>query len=252
MDFKNIISHMNSHHQSNLIDLCKNFSNSKTIKNATLQSVDFEGLDIIYNNNQTLRVNFPTKADENSIKDAIIELCLGAKSDNTENIHQEINEFIAQYNSIILATLTENGETTCSYAPFFRFQSENYIYISQISEHFNNIKTNPKNIEVMFLEDECKASSVTLRKRLRYKASATILERDNDFDKKYDEFEKQVKDDKAIKMIRTMLDFHLIKLDFHNGRFVKGFGQAYDIQDGKIIHIKGKHPHKFSHKNQHH
>ncbi|QOR01825.1 MULTISPECIES: HugZ family heme oxygenase [unclassified Campylobacter] len=248
MNFSTIIEHMNSHHQSNLIDLCKKFSNSKKIEKAILQSVDFEGLDIIYNDDQTLRINFPTKADVNTIKDIIIELCMNAKSDDLENIHQEIDEFIAQYNSIILATLTENGETTCSYAPFFRFQSENYIYISQISEHFHNIKTNPNNIEVMFLEDECKASSVTLRKRLRYKASASILERDAEFDKKYDEFEKQTKDDKAVKMIRSMLDFHLIKLDFHNGRFVKGFGKAYDIQDGKIIHIKGKHPHQFSHK----
>ncbi|WP_257404257.1 HugZ family heme oxygenase [Campylobacter lari] len=248
MNFSTIIEHMNSHHQSNLIDLCKKFSNSKEIEKAILQSVDFEGLDIIYNDDQTLHINFPTKADINTIKDIIIELCVNAKSDGLENIHQEIDEFIAQYNSIILATLTENGETTCSYAPFFRFQSENYIYISQISEHFHNIKTNPNNIEVMFLEDECKASSITLRKRLRYKASASILERDTEFDKKYDEFEKQTKDDKAVKMIRTMLDFHLIKLNFHNGRFVKGFGKAYDIQDGKIIHIKGKHPHQFSHK----
>ncbi|WP_291950492.1 HugZ family heme oxygenase [Campylobacter sp.] len=249
MNFESIIDHMNSHHQSNLLDLCKKFSQSTNIKNALLKNVDFDGLDILYNDNQALRINFPQKADQDTIKDIIIELCLNAKDeDDTNEIKKEIDKFISQYNSVILATLTTNGETTCSYAPFFKTQSNNYIYISEVSEHYHNIKANPKNIEIMFLEDESKASSIALRKRLRYKSYATILERNDEFDKIYDEFEKQVKEDKAIKMIRSMLDFHLVKLDFHNGRFVKGFGQAYDIQDGKIIHIKGKHPHKFSHK----
>lgn len=42
----------------------------------------------------------------------------------------------------------------------------NYIYISEVSEHFNNIKANPNNIEIMFLEDESKAASVILRKKI--------------------------------------------------------------------------------------
>ncbi|MCR6594737.1 HugZ family heme oxygenase [Campylobacter insulaenigrae] len=249
MSFESVINHMNSHHQSNLLDLCKKFSHTANISMAILKNIDFDGLDILYNDDQLLRINFPKKANQDTIKDIIIELCLNAKSeDNSSDIEKEINDFISQYNSVILATLTINGETTCSYAPFFRVQSNNYIYISEVSEHYHNIKSNPNNIEIMFLEDESKASSVILRKRLRYRVHANILERDDEFEKNYDEFEKQVKEDKAVKMIRTMLDFHLIKLDFHNGRFVKGFGQAYDIQNGKITHIKGNHPHKFSHK----
>lgn len=41
----------------------------------------------------------------------------------------------------------------------------------------------------------------------------------------------------GIKTIRKMLDFHLVKLEFKKGRFVKGFGQAYDIENGNVAHV---------------
>lgn len=46
-----------------------------------------------------------------------------------------------------------------------------------------------------------------------------------------------------------MLDFHLVKLEFKKGRFVKGFGQAYDIENGNVAHVGASgNPHKFLHK----
>lgn len=42
--------------------------------------VDFEGLDIAYNDKENLRIEFPKKANEETLKDAIIELCMSAKT----------------------------------------------------------------------------------------------------------------------------------------------------------------------------
>lgn len=252
MNFESIISHMNDHHKSNLIDLCKKFGGIKEVQNASLKSVDFSGLDIIYNDNETLRVEFPKKADENSIKDIIISLCMSAKSEQDfSQIAKEIDEFMLSFNSVSLATLSANNEVVCSYAPFVSTKWGNYIYISEVSEHFNNIKANPNNIEIMFLEDESKAASVILRKRLRYRVNATFLERGQKFDEIYDEFERQTEGEGGIKTIRQMLDFHLIKLEFKKGRFVKGFGAAYDIENGSITHVGASaNPHKFPHKHK--
>lgn len=101
----------------------------------------------------------------------------------------------------------------------------------------------------MFLEDESKAASVILRKRLRYRVNASFLERGERFDQIYDEFEKQTGGEGGIKTIRKMLDFHLVKLEFKKGRFVKGFGQAYDIENGNVTHVGASgNPHKFPHK----
>lgn len=59
MNFESIISHMNDHHKSNLIDLCKKFGGINDLKDVFLNSVDFNGLDIVYNNNENLRIEFP-------------------------------------------------------------------------------------------------------------------------------------------------------------------------------------------------
>ncbi|EAK0956815.1 hypothetical protein A0Z76_02380 [Campylobacter lari] len=163
-----------------------------------------------------------------------------------ENLKKEINDFINEFNSVCIASLSKDNEVMCSYAPLIKSKYGFFIYISEISEHFSNIKNNPNNIEIMFLEDECKAVSAILRKRLRYKCEAIFMQRDEKFDEIYDEFLSQNNNDESIKMIKNMQDFHLIKLNFKEGRFVKGFGQAYDMKDQIITHAKGKNSHKFS------
>ncbi|MFQ6342209.1 HugZ family heme oxygenase [Campylobacter sp. VTCC 70190] len=250
MNFESIISHMNDHHKANLVDLCKKFGGVQEVGDAFLKSVDFNGLDIVYNENENLRVEFPKKADESTIKDTIIALCMGAKSEqNLSGVEKELKDFMLSFNSVSLASLSAKGEVVCSYAPFVSTQWGNYIYISEVSEHFANIKENPNNIEIMFLEDESKAASVILRKRLRYRVKASFLERGEQFELVYDEFEKQTGGEGGIKTIRKMLDFHLVKLDFGKGRFVKGFGQAYDIENGNITQVgASSNPHKFPHK----
>lgn len=250
MSFESIISHMNDHHQSNLIDLCKKFGAVKDPKEVRLVGVDFEGLDIAYNDNENLRIEFPKKANEETLKDTIIALCMSAKTKkDLSGVAKEAKEFMLSFNSVSLATLNADKEVVCSYAPFVNTSWGNYIYISEVSEHFNNIKENPNNIEIMFLEDESKAASVILRKRLRYRVKASFIERGEMFDKIYDEFEKQTGGEGGIKTIRNMLDFHLVKLEFQKGRFVKGFGQAYDIENENVTHVgANSSPHKFPHK----
>ncbi|MDO4674166.1 HugZ family heme oxygenase [Campylobacter sp.] len=249
MNFEGIISHMNAHHRANLVDLCKKFGGLDEVREVFLKSVDFNGLDIVYNGDEILRVEFPQKADESTIKDTIITLCMGAKSTgDTSGVEKELKEFMLSFNSVCLATLNVRGEVVCSYAPFVSTQWGNYIYISEAGEHFENIKTNPNNIEIMFLEDESKAASVILRKRLRYRSRASFLERGEEFDKVYDEFERQTGGEGGIKTIRKMLDFHLVKLEFIKGRFVKGFGEAFDIEGDKITQVGAKNPHQFPHR----
>lgn len=142
------------------------------------------------------------------------------------------------FRSVCLATLNAKDEVVCSYAPIIQTKNGDYLYISELSEHFEGIYAHPDNIEVLFVEDESKALSVILRKRLRLKASASIMHRDAEFERIYDEFEQQNPSDESIKAIRHLLDFHLIKLDYKSGRFVKGFGQAYELlQNGEIKRV---------------
>jgi len=243
---------MNKDHKENLIDLCVKFGGIKEPKNVRCESVDFEGLDLLYNDDEKLRIEFPKKCDERSLKEAIISLCMSAKpKQDFDAISKELLSFKTSFGSLTLASLSPEGEVMCSYAPYIHSKKGDFIYISEVSEHFANLKANPQNVEVMFLEDECKAASVILRKRLRYKTCVSFVARtDPLFDEVYDEFEEQSGGSGGIKTIRNMQDFHLLKLRFKQGRFVKGFGQAYDIDEKGEISFAGSkgNPHQFSHK----
>ncbi|KGI55468.1 HugZ family heme oxygenase [Campylobacter sp. MIT 97-5078] len=243
MSVESIISHMNDHHKDNLIDLCKKFSAVEKIEDISLKSVDLEGLDIVYNGGEKLRIDFPVKAkDEEALKNAIIDLCKSVKSSvDYTAVKKELDEFKAGFGSICLATINAKGEVECSYAPLIQSQKGDYIYISEVAEHTSNIKNNPNNVEVLFLEDESKAASVILRKRLRYRVKTEFIKRGADFDIIFDEFEKRNGSGGGIKIIRGMLDFHLVKLTYQEGNFVKGFGQAYKIDTkGELMHLSGK------------
>ncbi|PAF54542.1 HugZ family heme oxygenase [Helicobacter sp. 13S00482-2] len=248
MEVQSILNHMNEHHLSELIALLKKFGQLNEPKDVKLTKVDMLGLDISYDGNKNLRIEFPQKVTDphNGLKNAIVELCQSVpKTLDIESVEREIKEFTKEMNSIILSSLSPSGEVVCSYAPLLRYENKCYIYVSEVAEHYGSLRANPDNLQVMFLEDESKAKLVILRKRLRYKARAKFIERGSEFDKIFDSFVNEVGESGGIKTIRNMMDFHLIHLEFIKGRFVKGFGQAYDIVDGEISYIGGEgNPHK--------
>ena len=248
MDFNRIITHMNDHHQDDMAALCKKFGGVNEITDVTLVNVDFGGLDFKYNGDKTLRVEFPQQADAGSIKQAIINLCVENKPvANYDRIKAKIDEFRQGFKSCVLATLDKDGLPMASYAPIISLDGKYYIYISAIAEHYDNLKRNPNQVEVMFLEDESKAKSIIVRTRLRYKASARFISREDPIvEKVLDKLAENMNDVGGIKTIREFTDFDLVELTFGTGRFVRGFGQAYLIDaNGEISHIGVKgNPHE--------
>lgn len=259
MSFESILSHMNDHHQPEMIALCQKYGDPATLKNgvgtARLVGVDFVGLDLIYNDNVSLRVEFPQKASESTLKDAIIALCMMAKSPEMNAIESEIAAFRKEFGSILIASVDKDGQAICSYAPLMQLDNKAYIYISEVAEHYSSISANPSKIEVMFLEDECKAKSVILRKRLKYRANARFISRESsEFENALNSLEQSMGGAGGIRTIRQMTDFHLVELELGLGRFVKGFGAAYDIlPNGEIKHVGGSsgNPHSKAPHNPH-
>ncbi|KAA8710697.1 HugZ family heme oxygenase [Helicobacter canis] len=247
MDFTSIITHMNDHHTKELVGLVKKFGNQSEPRNVVLESVDFEGLDIAYAGG-SVRVEFPQKATPDTIKNAIISLCMSVEqTHDLEAIKQEIAEFAKEFGSGVLASLSPSGEALATYAPVIHSEGRFYIYISEVAEHYASIRANPSNIELMFLEDESKAKSVILRKRLRYRVSARFVDRGGEeFESVFARFVEQSGGAGGIKSIKAMQDFHLIELIAGSGRYVKGFGQAYSIAgNGEISYLGGSgNPHK--------
>ncbi len=133
---------------------------------------------------------------------------------------------------MVLGTVNNKAYPNVTYAPFLRYENNNYIYISEIGDHYDNMKNNG-NLELLFLEDESKAKAITVRGRVRFASNFEFLPRDENFEKIMDAFEE--KTGNTMNLMRKMKDFHLVKLNFLDGRYVKGFGQAYIITaDGKV------------------
>ncbi|PAF48622.1 HugZ family heme oxygenase [Helicobacter sp. 13S00401-1] len=246
MDLKLIISHMNDHHKDEVVALANTYGNLKA-KSAELLDLNEDGLKIEAKDgkeNVIVNVPFPKKTDPKDYKDAIIKLCQNLNMKSAD-ISKELENFKLEFSSIVLATLNKEKHVSASYAPLINYKGKSYIYISEVSEHYENIKLHPSNIESMFLEDESKAKNPIARKRLRFQTQATFIDRGEFFDEVFDSFVHKEGSGGGIKQIRNMLDFHLVELSFGKGRFVKGFGQAYDIlENGDVISLaSGGMPH---------
>ncbi|WP_297595915.1 pyridoxamine 5'-phosphate oxidase family protein [uncultured Cetobacterium sp.] len=156
---------------------------------------------------------------------------------NPEDIKLEIEEFKNKNKNIILGTISKDNEINVTNAIYLNCDGQDYMFISEIGDHYQNLKNRNQDFEVMFIQDENEATNPLARKRLRYKTDAEFLARDETFNLVLDRFEEKLGD--VIKVVRKMEDFHLVKLNFKDGRFVKGFGQAYILKGIDIFQMTG-------------
>lgn len=156
----------------------------------------------------------------------------------------EIQEFREHCQSLQLATL--NGQHPhASYAPFAYTEVGYFILVSDIAQHGQNLKT-AKSVSFMMLEDESAAKSIFARRRLSYEGQANCIDKNS---------ELGVQALKALgarfgEMITNLSqlnDFNLYQLKPIKGRYVKGFGKAFELSGDELMeftnlqggHLKG-------------
>lgn len=136
-------------------------------------------------------------------------------------------EFIKNFKSTVISTLTPEHTPFSSYAPFICVNNYYYIFLSDIAKHSHNIKINP-NISLFFIEDEQTCKNIFARKRVQLNANAKQVDKSNpQFSNILDQFEAE--HGSIMKTLRTMKDFNLYKITPISGEAVFGFGQAYDV-----------------------
>ncbi|WP_104577892.1 HugZ family heme oxygenase [Helicobacter felis] len=269
MEIQFILDHMNKNHVGDMEKLLGKFGQIKGVQGVHLKTATLEHIEIAYTlegKDGALKIDYPAKVSDNEgIKNAIIALCTSiSETTDFKGVQEDLEKFREGFSSVCIASLSPENEVICSYSALL-FDEQNghkqfYIYVSEVAEHFKSLKAHPENVEVMFLEDEASAKSPILRKRLRYRTKLHFVERGTEFDRVYDNFLNKHGKGRGLETIRHMQDFHLIKLEFLKGRFVKGFGQAYDVDaHGHISYVgaqgnphskgnpHGGHPHGHPH-----
>lgn len=153
----------------------------------------------------------------------------------------EIEAFREDCQSLQLATL--NGDHPhASYAPFAYAEGDYFILISDIAQHGQNLKT-AKSVSFMMLEDESSAKSIFARRRLSYESVASCIDKKSELgvaalsalEARFGEM---------ITQLSQLNDFNLYQLKSLKGRYVKGFGKAFELSGNELLditHLQGGH-----------
>jgi putative heme iron utilization protein len=153
--------------------------------------------------------------------------------DQLKKAQAEYEKFPTEFTSIMMSTVSKEGIPDASYAPFVIDDDKNiYIYVSGLATHTQNIHNHPF-VSVLFIEDEVKTKQIFARRRLNFNCTANLVERETEkWQQIVDKF--QIRFGELISTLRSLPDFRIFQLTPKNGRFVIGFGAAYNISSDHI------------------
>jgi heme iron utilization protein len=134
-------------------------------------------------------------------------------------------EFIDSRKSVHLSTLDANGVPFISYAPYVQLDGKLYIYISRISDHYQFVENNER-VHAMLISDESETPNAFARERARWVCTTENL--GNEGHENVFELFNVKFGEKMMNMLRG-LDFSLFELTPLEGRYVVGFGLAFDV-----------------------
>jgi hypothetical protein len=142
-------------------------------------------------------------------------------------LSSEVLDFIHSRRSLQLATLLEDGSPYASYAPFAIGDECLYVVLSEIAVHGLNLQRDPR-ASVLIVEDEDTAGELFARIRVNYAVRAEALEYGSDvFRAGVDCLAERLGD--RPRNLSELQDFRLFRLVPLGGRYVKGFGKAYNL-----------------------
>lgn len=150
---------------------------------------------------------------------------MNIKPMDTEVLKKNYQELVSTTKSIFLSTIALDGSPFLSYAPFVEHEGKVYVYLSKIAEHYHNLEANGA-VDIMLAADESASKNIFARERVRFKGTALNVGNEG-YEEVFAKFEAKF-GVPTFKMLRT-LDFSLFEMTLAKGRYVIGFGQAFDV-----------------------
>ncbi|UUM31367.1 heme utilization protein HutZ [Vibrio japonicus] len=148
-------------------------------------------------------------------------------------LEPEVQAFRDSRKTLQLATISEQGIPNATYAPFAFDSHAYYILVSDIAAHGRNLKTN-RNVSILMIEDESECKQIYARKRLTFDTRAELVERNTDsWQQGVSALHARFGD--IIENLSQLGDFNLYRLVPDSGRYVKGFGQAFEISGNDLL-----------------
>ncbi|WP_282176715.1 heme utilization protein HutZ [Vibrio nereis] len=148
-------------------------------------------------------------------------------------LEPEVQAFRDSRKTLQLATISAEGIPNATYAPFAFDSQAYYILVSDIAAHGRNLKIN-RNVSILMIEDESECKQIYARKRLTFDTRAELVERNTEaWQQGVNALQTRFGD--IIKNLSQLGDFNLYRLVPESGRYVKGFGQAFEISGNDLL-----------------
>lgn len=148
-------------------------------------------------------------------------------------LEPEIHEFRDSRKTLQLATISPEGIPNATYAPFAFDNKAYYILVSDIAAHGRNLKLN-KQVSILMVEDESDTKQMYARKRLTFDTHAQLIEKHTDaWQRGVSALESRFGE--IVENLSQLGDFNLYQLIPDTGRYVKGFGQAFEISGDDLL-----------------
>ncbi len=163
-----------------------------------------------------------------------------------DTVGHEARTFRDRFLTLQLATCSNDGVPTASYAPYALSAADTfYIYVSELAAHTPNLHAG-RPLSALFIESEADAEHVFARRRLTCRCEVESLPRGDDrFDAALDALRERF--GPFMDHLRTFQDFHAFALIPRHAIYVRGFAQAYELPDADFNAIR--HQNEQGHRN---
>ena len=144
----------------------------------------------------------------------------------SDEIIGELTALRESQRSVVLATVGPEGYPEASYAPYVCDERDDfYIFVSRLARHAHNLETDRK-ASLLFIEPEELARQIFARRRLTYRCAVQPVAAD------VPEWNAQLacmqrRFGAVVATLSRLADFRLFRLVPLEGRYVRGFGQAF-------------------------
>ena len=147
--------------------------------------------------------------------------------DDLDGVRQEYLVLREQCHGALLATLEGDQIPSASYAPLVWLDGQSYLFLSDLAGHTRNLRSCPS-IGLMLIEAEGSSANAFARRRITLQGEACMVEREAPlFAPVLTEFHRRF--GQVMKLLESLPDFHLFHLQLQRGRYIRGFGQAYEL-----------------------
>lgn len=145
----------------------------------------------------------------------------------------EIGNLLKAKQSLMLAVVGENGVPIASYSPFVEHDNSLFILVSELAHHTQALQL-AKSASVLIIDDEADCETVYARRRLQYEMGVEQIPRNTEVWTTVSDA-LHSRHGEIVAQLIQLGDFHMFRLSPKSGRFVKGFGRAYELAPNTLV-----------------